>query len=151
MKSIVQRVERAAVHVEGRCVGQIGAGVVVFVGVEVGDSAADAHITARKLAGMRIFPGETPMDRCLLDVGGAALIISQFTLAGRVSKGRRPSFNRAERPERAEPLYMEVVGELRARGIEVATGTFGAHMRIEMMHDGPVSLRIETDAGVIIS
>lgn len=151
MKSIVQRVRQAAVRVDGEVVGQIERGLVVFVGVEVGDTSADAHITGRKIAGLRVFPGATPMDKCVLDLGAEVLVISQFTLAGRVQKGRRPSFNRAEHPTRAEPLYLEVAEHLRQRGITVASGRFGAHMQIDMTHDGPVTLRIETEAGVIVS
>ena len=138
-------------RVEGEIVGEIERGLVVFVGVEVGDSKADAHISARKLAGLRVFPDATPMDRSVMEIGGGILVVSQFTLAGKVSKGRRPSFNRAEQPARAEALYLEFAEELRTRGIRVATGRFGAHMDIEMVHDGPVTLRIETEAGVIVS
>lgn len=157
VKTIVQRVHKAAVRVDGETVGSIDDGLVAFVGVEVGDEPVDAHMTARKLAGLRIFPSagddgeDKPMDRCVLDTGGGVLVISQFTLAGKVAKGRRPSFSRAEHPDRAEPLYLEVVRELEARGIRVAKGRFGAHMDIEMVHDGPVTLRVETEGGVIVS
>ena len=147
----MQRVYRASVRVDGESVGEIQQGLVVFVGVEIGDTEADAHITARKIAGLRVFPGATPMDRSVADIGGGVLVISQFTLAGKVSKGRRPSFNRAETPDRAEELYLLVAQNLRSAGLLVATGRFGAHMDIEMVHDGPVSLRVETEAGVIVS
>src|SRR5690606_17520417 len=126
MKTVIQRVSRAEVRVDGEVVGSIGRGVVALVGVERGDGAADAHATARKLAERRIFPGPKPVDRSLLEIGGEALVISQFTLAGDIRKGRRPSFNNAEDPELAEPLYMAVVEELRVRGVPTATGRFAA-------------------------
>ena len=141
----------AAVRVDGEVVGEIQRGLVVFVGVELGDTEADAHISARKIAGLRVFPGATPMDESVADIGGGVLVISQFTLAGKVSKGRRPSFNRAEAPERADQLYQLVAQNLKSAGLQVATGRFGAHMDIEMLHDGPVSLRVETESGVIVS
>jgi D-tyrosyl-tRNA(Tyr) deacylase len=137
--------------VDNQIVGEIGRGLVLFVGVEIGDTQADAHMTARKVAGLRVFPGETPMDLSVSDVSGGILVISQFTLAGKVSKGRRPSFNRAEAPSKAEELYELVVDALRSSGLVVATGCFGAHMDIEMVHDGPVSLRIESEGGVLVS
>ena len=141
---------RAEVRVEGEVVGKIGRGVVALVGVERGDSLADAHMTARKLAGLRMFPGPKPMDQNLLEIGGSALVISQFTLAGDIRKGRRPSFSRAEDPERAEPLYMAVVEELRVRGIPTQTGRFAASMEVELVNDGPVTLMIFCEGGVIL-
>ncbi len=117
MKTLLQRVHRANVKVDGVVVGEIDEGLVVFVGVEVGDSEADAHMTARKIAGLRVFPGKTPMDRSVADIAGGVLVISQFTLAGKVSKGRRPSFNRAETPERAEALYELVAQKLKNDGL----------------------------------
>ena len=151
VKTLLQRVHYANVRVDNEIVGEIQRGLVAFVGVEVGDTQADAHMTARKIAGLRVFPGATPMDKSVVEVGGGVLVISQFTLAGKVSKGRRPSFNRAEAPERATALYELVAKNLEDQGIPIATGVFGAHMDIEMLHDGPVSLRIETEAGVIVS
>jgi D-tyrosyl-tRNA(Tyr) deacylase len=150
MKTVVQRVSRASVRVEDEIVAEIGAGIVALVGGERGDGAADAHITARKMAGLRIFPGRTPMDRTLADVGGACLVVSQFTLAGSVRKGRRPSFDRAELPELAEPLYLRVVEELRSLGVPVETGRFGAHMHLELVNDGPVTLLLLSEAGVLL-
>jgi D-tyrosyl-tRNA(Tyr) deacylase len=128
VKTVVQRVSRAEVRVDGEIVGQIGRGVLALVAVERGDTLADALTTARKLASLRMFAGDKPMDRTLAEVGGAALVISQFTLAGSVRKGRRPSFDQAEDPDKAEPLYLAVVDELRAGGIETATGKFAASM-----------------------
>jgi D-tyrosyl-tRNA(Tyr) deacylase len=150
MKTVIQRVSRAEVRVEGEVVGKIDRGVVALVGVERGDSLADAHATARKLAGLRIFPGRTPMDRSLTEVGGAALVISQFTLAGDIRKGRRPSFNRAEDPAVAEPLYLAVAEELREQGIPIQTGRFAAHMEVDLINDGPVTLLIFTHEGSVV-
>lgn len=150
MKTVIQRVSRASVRVDGEVVGEIGRGILVLVGVERGDGVADAHMTARKIAGMRIFPGAKPMDRSVAEIGGAALVISQFTLAGNVRKGRRPSFDRAEDPERAERLYMTVVEELRSLGLPTETGRFAAHMEVELVNEGPVTIMIFTEGGVIL-
>ncbi|NVB41914.1 D-tyrosyl-tRNA(Tyr) deacylase [Pseudenhygromyxa sp. WMMC2535] len=150
MKTVIQRVSRASVRVDGEVVGEIGRGILALVGVERGDGIADAHMTARKIAGLRIFPGQKPMDRTLADVEGGVLVISQFTLAGNIRKGRRPSFDRAEDPARAEPLYMAVVEELRSRGLPTQTGRFGAHMDVELINDGPVTLMIFSEGGVIL-
>lgn len=150
MKTVIQRVSRAEVRVDGEVVGKIDRGVVALVGVERGDGIADAHMTARKLAGLRIFPGDRPMDENLLEAGGAALVISQFTLAADIRKGRRPSFSDAEDPERAESLYMAVVSELRERGIPTETGRFAASMEVELINDGPVTLLIFCKGGVVL-
>jgi D-tyrosyl-tRNA(Tyr) deacylase len=150
MRTVLQRVSRAEVRVDGEMVGQIARGVLALVAVEKGDSLADAHATAHKLASLRMFPGDKPMDRTLADIGGAALVISQFTLAGSVRKGRRPSFDRAEDPSKAEALYLAVVDELRAAGIPTETGKFAASMSVELVNDGPVTLLIFTEAGVVL-
>jgi D-aminoacyl-tRNA deacylase len=150
MKTIIQRVTRAAVCVDGELVARIGAGVLALVGVERGDGIADAAATARKLAGLRMFPGAKPMDRCLTEIGGAALVISQFTLAGTLRKGRRPSFDRAEDPDKAEPLYLAVAEQLREQGIPTQTGRFAANMQVELVNDGPVTLMIFTEGGAIV-
>jgi D-aminoacyl-tRNA deacylase len=149
MRTVIQRVSRAQVRVDGEIVGQIGRGVLALVAVERGDSLADSLATARKLASLRMFPGDKPMDRTLAEIEGAALVISQFTLAGSVRKGRRPSFDRAEDPDKAEPLYLAVVDELRAAGIPTATGKFAASMSVELVNEGPVTLLIFTEAGVV--
>jgi D-aminoacyl-tRNA deacylase len=150
MKTVIQRVTRAQVRVDGAVVGAIGRGVLALVGVERGDGIADAHMSARKLAGLRMFPGDKPMDRNLVEIGGEALVISQFTLAADLRKGRRPSFNDAEDPAKAEPLYLAVVAELRAQGIPTATGSFGAAMAVELVNDGPVTLILTTRGGVLV-
>ena len=149
MKTVIQRVSRAEVRVDGEIVGKIERGVLALVAVERGDTLTDAQATARKLASLRMFPGDKPMDRTLADIGGAALVISQFTLAGSVRKGRRPSFDRAEDPAKAEALYLAVVEELRAAGIPTATGKFAASMAVELVNDGPVTLLIFTEGGVV--
>ncbi len=142
MKTILQRVTRARVVVADETVGEIGPGVVLLVGVERGDTDADADATADKIAKLRCFPGVTPMDRSLLDVGGGVLVVSQFTLAGSVRKGNRPGFTDAEDPARAEELYLRVAERLRAAGLEVATGRFRADMAVELVNDGPITLMV---------
>lgn len=150
MKSVVQRVAQARVRVEGEVVGAIERGLLVFVGVERGDSSADARATALKIAGLRIFPGDKPMDRSVTEVGGSVLVVSQFTLAGTLRKGRRPGFERAEDPDKAELLYLEVVAILREQAIVTATGRFGANMQVELINEGPVTLLVFTEGGAIV-
>ena len=150
MKTVVQRVARASVTVDGCVVGSIGLGALLLVGVEDGDTLADADATAQKISKMRFFPGDTPMDRSLVEVGGGCLVISQFTLAANIRKGNRPSFTRALHPEQAEPLYQRVVEQLEDAGITTATGSFGAHMDIESVNEGPVTLLVETREGRIL-
>ncbi|MCA9689899.1 MAG: D-tyrosyl-tRNA(Tyr) deacylase [Myxococcales bacterium] len=149
MKTILQRVSRASVRVDGEVIGAVERGVLLLVAVERGDSEADAMTTARKIASLRIFPGRTPMDHSLLDVGGGCLVVSQFTIAGTVRKGRRPSFDRAALPDLANDLYERVVAALRAEGLTVATGRFAAHMEVELVNDGPVTIVIESRDGAI--
>ena len=150
MKTVVQRVTRAAVHVDGDRVGEIARGVMLLVGVEKGDAEADADVTARKIAALRIFPGKTPMDRTLGEVGGACLVVSQFTLCATLAKGNRPSFEPAEAPARAEALYLRVADGLRAAGLPVATGRFGADMAVELVNDGPVTFLVLTKDGALL-
>ncbi|MEZ4429811.1 MAG: D-aminoacyl-tRNA deacylase [Nannocystaceae bacterium] len=149
MKTILQRVSRASVRVDGEVIGAVERGVLLLVAVERGDSEADAMTIARKIASLRIFPGRTPMDHSLLDVGGGCLVVSQFTIAGTVRKGRRPSFDRAALPDLANDLYERVVAALRAEGLTVATGRFAAHMEVELVNDGPVTIVIESRDGAI--
>lgn len=146
MRALVQRVGRAAVVVDGRTVGAIDAGLCVLVGVTHDDDADVARRLAEKLWHLRVFPDEQGnMGRSLADGPRAALVISQFTLYGDTRKGRRPSWAAAARPEVAEPLVEAVVDQLRSLGSEVATGTFGAHMEVDLVNDGPVTLMIEVD------
>jgi len=149
MITVVQRVRRAAVAVDGEVVGSIGVGALLLVGVEVGDVEADAEATAAKVARLRVFPGATPMDRTLLDVGGGCLVVSQFTLAGALAKGNRPSFVAAAAPEPAERLYLLVADALRRHGVTVATGRFRAAMEVELTNDGPVTFVLRVRGGKV--
>ena len=141
---VVQRVSRAEVRVEGEVVGKIGLGLALLVGVERGDTRSDADALARKLGLLRVFPGRTPMDLSVKDVGGACLVVSQFTLAGSTRKGNRPSFDRAEDPSLAQARYEYLADQIRQQGIEVATGRFAAQMDVELVNDGPVTLIVES-------
>lgn len=149
MITLVQRVTRAEVRVDGAVVGQIGKGLLLFVGVERGDTEADADTTARKVAALRIFPGKHPMDAALADVGGACLVVSQFTLAGSLRKGNRPGFEGAEAPERARALYERVAAQIAAAGIPVATGQFAADMAVDLVNDGPVTFVVVVRDGTV--
>jgi D-tyrosyl-tRNA(Tyr) deacylase len=140
VKVVVQRVSRASVSVEGRIRGEIGPGFLVLLGVAVGDTAAEAEQLAAKVARLRVFEREGRFDRSLLDVGGAALVVSQFTLLGDTTKGNRPSFTAAAAPEEAEPLYERFCDALRELGVPVETGIFGARMHVELVNDGPVTI-----------
>ncbi len=141
MRAVVQRVTEAAVTVDGVVVGAIGPGLCVLVGVTHDDDVAAARRLATKLWHVRVFDDDAGvMNRSLADTGGAALIVSQFTLYGDTTRGRRPSWVAAARPEQAEPLVDAVAGELRALGAEVATGRFRADMRVALVNDGPVTL-----------
>ena len=131
-------------------VGRIGRGLLLLVGVEKGDGEADADATARKIAALRMFPGRTPMDVTVAEVQGACLVISQFTLCASLAKGNRPSFEPAAPPEQAEPLYLRVASALRAAGLPVETGRFGADMAVELVNDGPVTFTLETKAGSLL-
>lgn len=151
MRSVTQRVREASVTVDGEVVGSIDAGVLILLGVERGDTERDATVLATKIAGLRIFRGETkPLDRSLGDIGGAALVVSQFTLAGTVRKGRRPGFDRAEDPPRARELYGFFCSKLEEHGVPVQTGRFGEHMDVRLLNDGPVTLLIDCRNGSII-
>jgi D-tyrosyl-tRNA(Tyr) deacylase len=144
VRVVVQRVTRASVAVEGRVVGAIERGFVVLAGFTHGDAPDGVGWMAEKIAGLRLFADDDgKMNRALGDVGGAALVVSQFTLYGDARKGRRPAFVDAAPPEVAEPLYDGLVAALRERGIPVATGVFGATMTVELVNDGPVTLLLE--------
>jgi D-aminoacyl-tRNA deacylase len=145
MRAVVQRVTRASVAVTGESVGAIERGFLALVGVGVDDAEADADALAQKIAGLRVFDDAAgAMNLALADVGGAVLVVSQFTLLGDVRKGRRPSFIAAARGERAEALYERVAEGLRGAGLAVATGRFGADMAVELVNDGPVTILIDT-------
>lgn len=146
MRIVVQRVSRAGVRVDGRTVGEIGRGYCVLAGWTHADTTASVEWMADKLAGLRLFAdAEGKMNLALADVGGAVLLVSQFTLYGDAEKGRRPSFIAAARPDTAIPLYEAFASALRSRGLEVATGEFGAMMEVELVNDGPVTLVLERD------
>jgi len=144
MRVVLQRVARAAVRVDGRVVGEIGRGVLVLAGFTAGDTADTVAWMADKIAGLRVFPDDDgKMNRSLNEIGGAALVVSQFTLYGDARKGRRPSFVDAAAPAVAEPLYGGLADALAAHGIPVARGVFGAVMAVELVNDGPVTLILE--------
>jgi len=147
MKIVIQRVTSACVRVDGVVHASIGPGLLLLVGVEKGDDAGRAAQSAEKIANLRIFAAERGvddrMDRSVLDVGGEILVVSQFTLAGSLRKGRRPGFDGAAAPEEAEALYLELAEALRGRGVRVATGVFRAMMEVELVNDGPVTFILD--------
>ena len=148
MRMVVQRVTRASVTVDGEVTGKIGKGYMVLVGAEVGDTEADARLCADKLAGLRVFvDDEDKMNRSVLDVGGEILLVSQFTLLGDARHGRRPSFIAAARPEVAEPLLETMKAMLEEKGLHVETGRFRAHMDVELVNDGPVTILLDRRKG----
>jgi D-aminoacyl-tRNA deacylase len=145
MRAVVQRVRRASVTVAGEIAGRIGPGLLVFVGVGSGDGPADVEYIAAKTRDLRIFPDdEGRMNRSVADAGGAVLVVSQFTLHADCRKGRRPSFDAAAPGPLAKALYEEVVQRLRQIGLDVATGVFQAHMDVELVNDGPVTLLLDS-------
>ena len=150
MKTVLQRVSEDEVRVDDEVVGRIGVGALLLVGVEKGDTEADADVTARKVAALRFFPGRTPMDRTLAEVGGACLVVSQFTLGATLRKGNRPGFDGAEAPARAEALYERVCEGLRRAGLEVSTGRVAARMDVQLVKDGPVTFLIEVREGRVV-
>ncbi|MDQ6924928.1 MAG: D-aminoacyl-tRNA deacylase [Candidatus Eremiobacteraeota bacterium] len=145
MRAVIQRVTRASVTVDGRVVGAIERGFLALVGVAVDDADADADALVQKIAGLRVFDDDNGvMNLALEDAGGAVLIVSQFTLLGDVRSGRRPSFIAAARGKHAERLYERVASRLRATGLHVETGVFGADMAVGLVNDGPVTILLDT-------
>ena len=145
MGAVFQRVKEASGTVDRRVVGQIGPGLLVFLGVGRDDGAADIDFLAGKIATLRIFPAaEGKMDRSVADIGGSVLLISQFTLFGDCRKGRRPDFTAAGAPQPAKALYEQMIAALQSRGLHVETGVFAAHMDIDSRHDGPVTLLLDS-------
>jgi len=146
MRAVVQRVASARVRIGERVAGEIGQGLLVLVGVGRDDTMADVKYLAAKICDIRVFEGidGKPMDRSVVDIGGSVLVVSQFTLYGDVRKGRRPSFDAAASPDDARRLYDELVRELRATQVPVATGEFQAMMQVELLNDGPVTIVIDS-------
>ncbi len=145
MRAVLQRVTNASVEVEGTIVGRIGNGLMVLLGVAKGDDESDARYVVDKIRSLRMFADDQgKMNQSLADVGGAVLLVSQFTLVGRTDNGRRPSFDGAAPPDLAKRLYEQVVADLRACGTSVETGVFAAHMRVALVNDGPVTFVVDS-------
>jgi D-tyrosyl-tRNA(Tyr) deacylase len=148
MRVLIQRVSRAAVHIAGETVAAIGPGVLLLVAFKDGDGEADLAWMAEKVAHLRVFEDEAgKMNRSLLEVGGQALIVSQFTLYGDARKGRRPSFDASAPADKARPLFEKFVDNLTSRGIQTAAGRFQANMQVELVNDGPVTIILDSPGG----
>lgn len=148
MKALIQRVTRASVEVDGKIVGRIEKGLLVFLGVAKGDTDGDGRFLADKIRILRVFSdAEGKMNRSLMEVNGAVLLVSQFTLLGRTTAGRRPSFDDAAAPDVAKRLYEQVADYLRAETVHVERGMFGAHMNVELINDGPVTFMLDSREG----
>lgn len=145
MRAVIQRVREARVEVEGRIVGQVGRGLLIYLGVGAGDTEKDAEFMAEKLANLRIFPDEAgKMNRSVIEIGGGVLLVSNFTLHGDCRKGRRPGFDAAGAPALAEPLYEKVAELIARQGVPVETGSFGAYMQVTSVNDGPVTFLLDS-------
>lgn len=146
MRAVVQRVADCSIVVDGESVGAIDRGILVYLGITAGDGTEEIRYVSAKAANLRIFEDEEGvMNRSVLEAGGGACVVSQFTLYGDTRKGRRPSYNRAAGPDLAVPVYEEFVSALRNLGLEVATGVFGAHMDVRYTNDGPVTILIDSE------
>lgn len=145
MRAVIQRVSRASVKVDGNTLGSIGCGLLIFLGVGEGDTEADLRYIADKAAGLRIFSDENgKMNLSIVDVGGDALVISQFTLYGDCRKGKRPSFSKSMEPEAANKMYEQFIEDFKSRGIRTEHGEFGADMKVELLNDGPVTILLDS-------
>lgn len=145
MRAVIQRVSRATVTVAGRVAGQIGPGFLMLIGMADGDGPADIEYVTAKVRDLRVFDdGEGRLNFSLKEAGGSVLVVSQFTLLGDVRKGRRPSYDAAADPDAAEALYLEVIARLRSFGLAVQAGVFRAHMHVELVNDGPVTILIDS-------
>ena len=148
MRIVLQRVIRASVEVDGATIGAIGTGLLAFVGVAVGDTGEDARVAAAKIAALRIFPdADGKMNVSVADAGGSVLVVSQFTLLADVRKGRRPAFTGAADPEDAVPVLAALTDAIEADGIPVAHGRCGAHMLVDLVNDGPVTIGFDVKGG----
>ncbi len=145
MRAIIQRVKEASVSVDGKITGEIGQGILIYLGVMEGDSESDLDYTIKKALGLRIFEDEDGrMNKALSDIGGSVLLVSQFTLAGDARKGTRPSYSSAARPDAAEKLYEEFKNRLGELGVPSAYGVFGADMKVFSINDGPVTVMLDS-------
>jgi len=148
MRAVIQRVTRSSVTVADDRIGEIGHGLLILLGVSDSDSEADADYLVKKIVHLRIFADDqSKMNRSLIDIGGSALVVSQFTLYGDTRKGRRPSFTAAAGPEKADHLYRYFVGQVESLGIPVAMGEFGAMMQVALVNDGPVTMILDSAEG----
>jgi len=148
MIALLQRVNRSWVEVNGQPVGKIGRGINILLGVEKGDTEEDIKLLIEKVVSLRIFPsedGKKEFDRSVVDINGELLVVSQFTLPASLRKGRRPSFDRSERPERAKELYEKFIDALRDKGLKVESGIFGADMKVFIENDGPVTFILRSE------
>lgn len=150
MITVVQRVLEAKVVVADEVIGHIGHGLLLLVAFARGDTDADVDVSVRKLVALRMFEGKTPMDLTVHDIGGAVLVVSQFTLVGRLYKGNRPSFDAAAAPEAANTLYESMIVQLRSFDLPVQTGRFGADMKVSLTNDGPVTFIVESSQGALV-
>lgn len=149
MKAVIQRVTRASVEVDGQPIGTIGAGMLVLLGVAREDSELDVRYMIEKISALRVFSDQAgKMNLSVAEIGGALLVVSQFTLLGDTGKGRRPGFDKAAPPDQAQALYARVIDGLKGRGLRTETGVFGAHMNVSLENDGPVTLILDSRASV---